>query len=74
MSAIRARRHTLRSTLARTLVLIRTLVLKPELKRSTTYTLWNGRIGEIRPFVLWYLGSSFFEAFCNSGDSLVGVI
>ncbi len=28
-----------------------------------SHTLWNGRIGEIRPLILWGLGGLFFEAF-----------
>ena len=39
-----------------------------------THTLWNGRIGEIRPLILWGLGGLFFEGFCNSADVLVGII
>jgi hypothetical protein len=31
--------------------------------RFATHTLWNRRIEEIRPLILWGLGGVFFEAF-----------
>lgn len=37
-------------------------------------TLWHGRIGEIRPFILLGLAGWFSGPFCYSGDSLVGVV
>ncbi len=39
-----------------------------------THTLWNGRIGEIRPLIVRGLGGLFREGFCNTVDELVGVI
>lgn len=34
------------------------------------YTFWDGRIGEIRPFVLWALGGAFQEPFCDGEGGL----
>ena len=42
--------------------------------RSTTYRFVNGRIGEIRPFILLGLGGVFFQAFLNSVNSFVDVV
>lgn len=41
---------------------------------SRRQTFGNGRIGEIRPLILWGLGGLFCEAFCNTVDQLVGVV
>ena len=41
---------------------------------ARTHTFWHGRIGKIRPFVLWDLRGVFLEAFCHGDNALVDVI